>query len=478
MNVIKANFLYLLAVLTLVLQACTLDSGTQAAIAPNATSALTLTKNAQNSGDTFNTVGQLIIYNYVITNSGQTTLPGPVTITDDKQAVTCPDLTSIGNSNGSLEPGESLTCTQSYSITQADLDAGLVTNSATASAGGVTSNLASLTIQLGQNKTLTLTKSANPSTYGQVGQAITYSYVIKNSGVVTLPGSFSISDNKVTVTCSQPASGQLAPSEEMNCTATYIITQADMTANSVVNSATASGGGATSNPATATITRSAENQFPLPGNTVQHQVVEGDWMIQIARCYGAAYHEVRLTNPQIPDPGKIKPGMVVSIPRPGSVGTNYGPPCVVFHTVTANDTWNSIASTYNADLTVLQEANPGALSPGRVLKVPRNSAGTNLPTVPSKPVISYFTADSNSLQKGSVIILRWSFSGQDLASARLTRTNPDGTQTPLYGGADVASTGTYDDLATQPGALTYTLQVSSEFGGTTSATVVVNVLGK
>jgi len=466
-----------LAIIILIIQACTLGAGTQAAVATQSTGALTLTLNAQNSGDSFSTVGQVINYNYVVANTGQTVLSGPVVINDDKMAVMCPDLTSIGNLDGALDPNESVNCPHAYSITQADLDAGSVTNTATASAGGITSNPATVTIQMTQNQALTLIKNVSPSSYSQAGQTITYTYAIKNSGIVSLSGPFSISDDKATVTCTQPANGQLAPNEEMTCTSAYLITQADMAANAVTNSATASGSGVTSNPATATISRSADNPTPLPGNTVQHQVVEGEWMIQIARCYGAAYQEVRLANPQISDPAKLKPGMVVNVPRAGSVGTNYGPPCVVFHTVTANDTWNSIASTYNADLAVLQEANPGVLSAGRVLKVPRNSAGGNisLPTTPAKPVIAYLTADSTSVQQGSVIIIRWSFSGQDLASSRLTRTNSDGTQTPLYGGTDVASTGSYEDLAAQPGTLTYTLQVSSEFAGTTSASVTVNV---
>jgi len=440
---------------------------------------------AQNSGETFNTVGQTINYNYSITNTGQTVLPGPLLIADDRMTVTCPALTSIGNLDESLDPNETITCPHSYNITQADLSAGSVTNTATAIIGGITSNPVTVTVLMTQSQALTLTKNVNPSTYNQAGQVINYTFVIKNSGIMSLPGPFSIADNKVTATCTGPASGQLAPNEEMTCTASYMITQADMTVNSITNSATASGGGVNSNPATATITRSGSppTQTQVPGNTIQHQVVDGEWMVQIARCYGADYHEVRLANPQIPDPNHIKPDMVISVPRAGSVGTNYGPPCVVFHTVTASDTWNSIASTYNAHLVVLQTANPGALSVGRVLKVPKNSAGATIfipiaPTLPANPVISSFTADATTVIVGGVVTLRWSFSGQDLASARLTRTNPDGSQTPLYGGADVTSPGTYEDLAVQPGTLTYTLQVSSEFSGSTTATVTVNAIAQ
>ena len=57
----------------------------------------------------------------------------------------------------------------------------------------------------------------------------------------------------------------------------------------------------------------------------------------------------------------------------------------------------------------------------------------------------------------------------------MNRTNPDGSVTALYGGADVEPTGSYDDLMMNPGTYTYTLNVSSEFGGSAVQTVVVNV---
>ena len=93
---------------------------------------------------------------------------------------------------------------------------------------------------------------------------------------------------------------------------------------------------------------------------------------------------------------------------------------------------------------------------------------------PVPPSIEYFTGPA-SVGQGDVIELSWAFSVQDLVSAKLNRTNPDGSITALYGGDDVTTPGTYDDLAAVSGNFTYTLVVSTEFGGTQTATVAVSV---
>ena len=67
--------------------------------------------------------------------------------------------------DGFLDPGEAITCTATYTITQADLNSGSVTNVATAHAGGIDSNQDTETVTAVQTKTLSLVKSATPSTY-------------------------------------------------------------------------------------------------------------------------------------------------------------------------------------------------------------------------------------------------------------------------------------------------------------------------
>ena len=110
-----------------------------------ATTGLTLVKSA--SPSTYTTSGELISYSYLVTNSGFAPLVGHVTINDDKSInESCPLVNTVGDLDNFLDPGESVTCTATYAITGADITALSVTNTATASADGVTSNTDSKTV--------------------------------------------------------------------------------------------------------------------------------------------------------------------------------------------------------------------------------------------------------------------------------------------------------------------------------------------
>jgi uncharacterized repeat protein (TIGR01451 family) len=103
---------------------------------------------------------------------------------------------------------------------------------------------------------LTLVKSATGPVDGDSngidpGDVVTYSFVVTNTGNVTL-SSASIVDDKIandttSITCPSATSpsnviASLAPSVEVTCTADYIVTTADWEATFVTNTATASDG--------------------------------------------------------------------------------------------------------------------------------------------------------------------------------------------------------------------------------------------
>jgi ELWxxDGT repeat protein len=128
----------------------------------------------------------------------------------------------------------------------------------------------------------------------------------------------------------------------------------------------------------------------VPGTTITHNVLVGEWLLQIARCYGANFKALVAANPQIPNPNVIfAERTTVKVPNIGSDGYPYGPPCVVFHTVKSGDTWQSIATQYNANVQVMQAANPGVttLSAGIKIKVPRNSNMGPTP-IPVTPIVT------------------------------------------------------------------------------------------
>jgi len=91
------------------------------------------------------------------------------------------------------------------------------------------------------NPALTITKSASPSSYNAVGQPITYTYTVTNSGNVDLTG-LQLTDDHVTGSITLQNSGKtvtsLSPGDQATGTATYQITQSNLDFGSVTNTAT------------------------------------------------------------------------------------------------------------------------------------------------------------------------------------------------------------------------------------------------
>ncbi|WP_433862326.1 DUF7507 domain-containing protein [Streptomyces sp. L7] len=198
------------------------------------------------------TAGQPVTYSYLVTNTGNVTLTDVAVAEGDFTGSGATPAPSCPAGAAALAPGATVTCTASYTPTQADVDTGTVTNTATASGtpigGGaaVDSPPSSTTFSATASPDLTITKTADPATITRAGQTVTYSFVVTNTGNVTMSevdvieGTFTGTGAAPDVQC--PAAPiVLAPGDTVTCTATYIATQADVDAGTVDNTATAQG---------------------------------------------------------------------------------------------------------------------------------------------------------------------------------------------------------------------------------------------
>ena len=123
---------------------------------------------------TYSAVGDVISYSYLVTNSGNVTLAGPVTVADDKATVTCPA--------GGLAPLASMTCTASYTIIPGDITAGTVTNTAYAKSDETQSLPDSETVTfVNIPPDLSVTKTANPTSVPETGGSVTFTFAVINN---------------------------------------------------------------------------------------------------------------------------------------------------------------------------------------------------------------------------------------------------------------------------------------------------------
>lgn len=228
--------------------ASTTDRGDQqnneaTAVLDPAAPALALEKSA--SPTQITKAGQTVTYSFDVTNTGNIALnditieEGSFSGTGDLGDPTCPA--------GALAPAATVTCTVDYTATQADVDAGTITNSATAKGttpGGTeaVSPLSDAEVTAAQSPSLKLVKSADPEKIRRAGQEVRYNFLVTNTGNVTLTdlsvdeGDFSGTGTMSDITCPAVA---LAPGDKASCSSTYDVTAADVDAKKLTNTATA-----------------------------------------------------------------------------------------------------------------------------------------------------------------------------------------------------------------------------------------------
>lgn len=240
------------------------------------------------SPNPYSTVSDTLTYTYTIENTGNVDLSSP-SVTDDKISVNCPAAI--------IPVGQTMVCTSDpYQITQTDLNNLSVTNTATAFAkdpiGGDVSSASDQVTVPGSPPpppSISLEKSADPVAPADFiqGGTVTYSYVVENTGGVTLTDTITIDDNKFPNPINCPA-GDVLPGASVTCTAIYTLTDADITAGLVTNTAIADYNGTKSNTDSVTV-----KQTGTPELTLVKSVTSGSPFSSTADTIG---YRFRVTN--------------------------------------------------------------------------------------------------------------------------------------------------------------------------------------
>jgi len=196
------------------------------------------------NNDGYPQVGETINYTFTVTNTGNVLITN-IIITDPLVG-----FIIAGNPIISLAPGATNnSVTGIYTITQTDIDNGLVTNSALATGkdplGNDITDISGTTVEnneatvtpLIQNPSLEVIKTANNENYSSVGDILNYTISVRNTGNITLY-QITVSDE---LTGLSTIIQSLAPGGTQEFTENYTIVQSDRENGSVTNIAKADG---------------------------------------------------------------------------------------------------------------------------------------------------------------------------------------------------------------------------------------------
>jgi uncharacterized repeat protein (TIGR01451 family) len=183
-------------------------------------------------------VGDVISYKLTITNTGETYLTG-INVTDGNANITSCSVTLATN----LAQGDSFSCVATHTVTDADMAAGKVDNTATATSTNAYlirySNL--VTVPLTAAPAIQVSKALASTAPAKVGDTIGYTITVKNTGNVTLNNVIVTDANATLGACSVLTPATLAVGASFTCAATHVVTDADFAAGKVDNVAAASG---------------------------------------------------------------------------------------------------------------------------------------------------------------------------------------------------------------------------------------------
>ncbi|MGY3725668.1 DUF7507 domain-containing protein, partial [Granulicatella balaenopterae] len=188
-------------------------------------------------------VGETVTYTFTVTNTGNVTLTD-VTVTDDKLTPATITLETT-----TLAPGETTTGTGTYVVTQADVDNVKLVNTAKVTGLPPVTPENPTPTPVEDEDDNTITTTTNPSiklektadkTNLVVGETVTYTFTVTNTGNVTLTD-VTVTDDKLTPATITLEKTTLAPGETTTGSGTYVVTQADVDQTKVINTAKVTG---------------------------------------------------------------------------------------------------------------------------------------------------------------------------------------------------------------------------------------------
>ena len=175
---------------------------------------------------TVSQAGEVVVYTLTVTNTGNVTIKD-VRIVDAR--------VNVDQLVGTLVPGQSATISATYVVTQADMDAGSFVNVATVSGtdpnGKEVEETDSVAVTTNADAKVTVTKVVDKSTYSEIGEVLTYTINVRNSGTLTLKN-ISVLDP---LTRMEINIESLSPGEVRTFTTTYVIKLEDLQAGTVKN---------------------------------------------------------------------------------------------------------------------------------------------------------------------------------------------------------------------------------------------------
>ena len=203
--------------------------------AEDAAAKLSITKVASKTENAVK--GDTITYTVVVKNTGNVTV---------KAGKLEDDHADLSGESFELAPNESATFTYTYTVTQADMDAGEIVNTVKANAKAVRGSdpaevNANATVDVEMDGHLTVdkvttSKPANGEKY-VLGEEITYKITVKNDGNLTITN-ITVTDE---LTGGEWQIESLAPNASKEFETSYVVTEDDVLAGKVVNVATATG---------------------------------------------------------------------------------------------------------------------------------------------------------------------------------------------------------------------------------------------